>query len=1368
MLINFDSLPVETIVFEQFPGLRFPGRPSIIRPSIGAASGTQALANIRAGEEFNTRPLIIEFSAPQSFVRLRAGLDRSSSTAVQATLRAFDPEDGVIAQDGPTSLGPELTDIRTLMQVEVTTPSIVRVELEYSNTFVEVIDNLEFGIVSSTQSPNKESAMNKISGKIVLKESGLGIPDLLVVIYDFDPRTQPEETMAETSAGSSFPPSATTQEQVSGDRLGSVLTDKAGKFELAYKDSEFQIRNQEEKRPDLLLAVLAPEEIGRDLNSRILYSSTSIRQNAGRLETYLIRLTQEQLKEAGISIPSGPTQESAKVIEGIVEGYKIKDEINFGVRKLQARRIKRVHEQTQKFNSELKPNLVKALSGVSKDLAESDTFVSSGQSIKEKTEALIKQRIDSISNVAVLTGHFKLTEEQKQKLIDDGFQDNNGDFVDVPDEVIEPMMFGPQASGDRSVVLLKDDPMARFCREKTLGEECLEEDEGADEEADNNEDTDESGNNIELITSEDVPRYVASLVNTITSPEEAVAFGVANQGKRAGQDDVQKNVDAFLLNSGPADVPAFYDFHNLQIAFEHVWQEAIDEGILKLSEDAYKEIVELGGSPCVDPFNVVPGAVVDFVDCFQREVDNLEHISNEDPPFLVIQAFDITVEQWNNLTKVQQDVLENVAGQTLVDNLDENLRRRLRQQGERIIRYGDVKASAGSGRLTRLHKILRDLNKRIREEFPFTIYAADRQERSINFGTLVTYRQKWEPISYQAGELVKTVALAPKEVRKFSKKTVVKKKRAEKEVESSLQSHKQESSETARSEAEIIRKAQRKTNFTLTTQGSTDILLSDGSVSSTFSNEASTTSSEVKKDFREAVFKASQEFKNERKIEVTTEESFEEEFTESGEIMNPNEELAVTFLFYELQRRYRISEQIHRLTPVILVAQEVPKPHEIDEDWLIAHDWILKRVILDDTFIPALNYLSTNIVGDEFALKELQKNIDQQRLITERLGEELVPIREQVSRRYATLERSIQRRADVVAGEDTEGILEKGIEFFTGSGSGESEEAARIREEAAKDAYERAVREEKELRARLEREVTALNEITERYTKLLSEHLNRKTQVARLRVHVKQNILYYMQAIWSHEPHDQQFFRLHKVQVPVLSGKRNYSIVGVPTASKVALPELGVGTHDYSVTTEIESEFDTVDLVEVADLNNPLGFKGNYIIFPLTKSNALTDFMMRPYVDNAFEGFMNLHDPDEFGNFSLEDFSKYVCCLKKEKPDEFDELEPQLKEIFERLLKSPQRTNEEIIVPTDSLFIEALPSKHPILEDFKLLHRAIDVKKVQAEVREMELENIRHAARILSSEDDSSLLDDPDIESVKKVFVSSDKVQPSIDVGEDS
>ena len=99
--------------------------------------------------------------------------------------------------------------------------------------------------------------------------------------------------------------------------------------------------------------------------------------------------------------------------------------------------------------------------------------------------------------------------------------------------------------------------------------------------------------------------------------------------------------------------------------------------------------------------------------------------------------------------------------------------------------------------------------------------------------------------------------------------------------------------------------------------------------------------------------------------EVTTEESREDETTSYREIRNPNDELTVTYLFYELQRRYLVDETLYKVTPVILVANDVPAPHEVDESWLLRHDWIIKRAILDDCFLPALEYLSANYTGAE-------------------------------------------------------------------------------------------------------------------------------------------------------------------------------------------------------------------------------------------------------------------------------------------------------------------------------------------------------------------------------------------------------------------
>jgi hypothetical protein len=130
--------------------------------------------------------------------------------------------------------------------------------------------------------------------------------------------------------------------------------------------------------------------------------------------------------------------------------------------------------------------------------------------------------------------------------------------------------------------------------------------------------------------------------------------------------------------------------------------------------------------------------------------------------------------------------------------------------------------------------------------------------------------------------------------------------------------------------------------------------------------------------------------------------------------------------------------------------------------------------------------------------------------------------------------------------------------------------------------------------------------------------------------------------------------------------------------------------------------------------------------------------MLAPYTDAGFR----LLDPDDRGNISREDFARYVCHLRDTlDDDEFEEIRPTLLERFRRLILSGPGAGDEIIVPTGSAYVEALPGANPLLENFKLAHRAFDVLGAQEDVRRTALDNLRRAARILADD-----LADPDID----------------------
>jgi hypothetical protein len=352
-----------------------------------------------------------------------------------------------------------------------------------------------------------------------------------------------------------------------------------------------------------------------------------------------------------------------------------------------------------------------------------------------------------------------------------------------------------------------------------------------------------------------------------------------------------------------------------------------------------------------------------------------------------------------------------------------------------------------------------------------------------------------------------------------------------------------------------------------------------------------------------------------------------------------------------------------------------------------------------------------------------------------------------IREREQALNDAIESRAAKVAGENTEGWGEKAFESVFGSGDGEDLEAARIREDLKKELYERALREEKEIRMRLDGEVAALTAAQAEYARANAEHSNRLLQIAALRAHFKENVLYYMQAIWSFTFKDQIFFTLSSVKVPKLTAVQKTYSLSEPDELPLSLtPRPGQVVLEVHAEVQLDSALDPaqdfVTMAEIADLDSPLGFKGNYMIFPMKQSNALTDFMMMPYIDSE----LGLHDPDEFGSWTAADFAKYARCLQKQLKNDLTEAEyaalrSQLEEQYRRIVTSPRLNNDEVIVPTTSLYIEALPGAHPLLEDFKLAHRMVDVKKAQAETRKLELENLRYAARLLDDE-----FEDPDIE----------------------
>jgi hypothetical protein len=242
-----------------------------------------------------------------------------------------------------------------------------------------------------------------------------------------------------------------------------------------------------------------------------------------------------------------------------------------------------------------------------------------------------------------------------------------------------------------------------------------------------------------------VPEFVNHMIATMTSPEEELVFGVE---PRATQDEVDGSIGNFQLHTGPADVPAFYDFHSLQIAYDYVWQKAIDDGVIESAKALSRKIQEMGGNPAAalesgsDPVRALRSELR-TVQAAHADSNLTQLMSTTNRASLRINQSDV-----GNVPVGGVFNEEGGGGGGVGPIFD---------PGNVITFPPGTVFDTGNSSGSFPHQLLNQIESLLNERFAFEVFAPG----SVNFGILVTYRQRWTPVNYQVGDLIKTITLTP-------------------------------------------------------------------------------------------------------------------------------------------------------------------------------------------------------------------------------------------------------------------------------------------------------------------------------------------------------------------------------------------------------------------------------------------------------------------------------------------------------------------------------------------------------------------------------------------------------------------------------
>ncbi len=168
--------------------------------------------------------------------------------------------------------------------------------------------------------------MRKVHGYVLAKQTNEGIANLVVAAF------YSELTIV---ALAKHLRDGAVDEEIwvkFGERIGSVLTDASGRFELHAQDDEHETRS-------LVLVVFAPEDVADVDNpvplppeKRILYAS-GLPRRAGAEEAYVIRLLQAQLDRFAIAVgnatPAKPGMDvaSSRLSDSIEQAFAFRENL---------------------------------------------------------------------------------------------------------------------------------------------------------------------------------------------------------------------------------------------------------------------------------------------------------------------------------------------------------------------------------------------------------------------------------------------------------------------------------------------------------------------------------------------------------------------------------------------------------------------------------------------------------------------------------------------------------------------------------------------------------------------------------------------------------------------------------------------------------------------------------------------------------------------------------------------------------------------------------------------------------------------------------------------------------------------------------
>lgn len=662
---------------------------------------------------------------------------------------------------------------------------------------------------------------------------------------------------------------------------------------------------------------------------------------------------------------------------------------------------------------------------------------------------------------------------------------------------------------------------------------------------------------------------------------------------------------------------------------------------------------------------------------------------------------------------------------------------------------------------------------------------------SFNFGFQSIYRQAWIPLGTQAGEIVRTLPLGPKQVEKITVKAIRRTKATrQSEIVTSIETS-TESSAATKDSSEVMEAASESSNWHVEASADSNWGWGSASVSGNMGGENSSSSSDTKTRLNETMEKTASRMKSETKIVVSTETENTDEFSQVSTIENINDANAVTYIYSRLQRQYELRTYLSEVNSVVFIAEKIPSPRQIDGAWIRRYDWIISKVLLDNSFKSDLEIIRN------FEQINYQESVDSniERLMESISGESTTGIPDYSKLRgklpdiFSNQQEAYEREVERSRARDSNRrnyrsalhrmqihIYDNILHYCRAIWSEEDQDARLLRYRAIKIPSRWEILGGGNSNSQIDAHIVPKVSDENRDTVPLSELINpagpigfagnysiyfikesarweslsniislSETPFLECEVNIESAVANSVTGIASDNRFGPGDYRLtilsSDVQIVVIEEESPQGIFNL--VRETPLSEIGqINFHSIKLTFN-----------DPASIPNQSQFNVSVRIKPI-----LEDPELKAIRWNDISG-SGVKDSSHFPLSTIQEMREYFTevadlLVAYDSTISFDDLNESEKNVirsfyYEHLLR--KKHSRKILIDTNNVMLNIETDDNKTLEPYKELHRLLDVLKTGEELNEARIENLRKQKRI-----DKDLLGDPDVDKVTVVSGNSD------------